>query len=373
MIKRFIIAILALSLVFGGIAWFNWFRDQMIKAAFAPKDPPPATVSTARAAAESWRRKIEAIGTLQAIQSVNVAAQISGVVKEIAFEAGQRVNKGDVLVKLDDNVLLAELRRLEAIKNMSVLTYDRQRQLNEKQFSAQATVDQAKATLDQNDADISRTRALIDQKTIRAPFTGELGVRMVNLGQYVDPGTKMVGLQSLDALYANLNMPEQRVAQLRVGQDVRIWVDAFKDKEFMGKITTIDPQLDQNNRTVLVQVTVPNTERLLRPGMFASGEVLLDRKDEVVTVPKTAIDFSLYGDSVYVVTVGDTDASGNTVRRVERRQVTLGDQHGERIAVTGLKANEEVVTAGQIKLRNNAPIVIDNTIALKPMRELLLK
>jgi multidrug efflux system membrane fusion protein len=373
MIKRFIIAILTLGVVFGGIAWFNWFRDQMIKAAFAPKDPPPATVSTVRATPESWRRKIEAIGTLQAIHSVDVAPQISGIVREIQFEAGQRVNKGDVLVKLDDNVLQAELRRLEAAKNMSKLTYERQRQLSEKQFSAQATVDQAKATLDQNDADIARARALIDQKTIRAPFTGELGVRHVNLGQYVDPGTKLVGLQSLDALYANLTFPEQRMADLRIGQDVRIWVDAFKGREFMGKITTIDPQLDQNNRTVLVQATVPNPEKLLRPGMFLNGEVLLERKDDVVTVPKTAIDFSLYGDSVYVVTAGETDANGNTVRRVERRAVTLGEQHGQRVAVTGVKPDEEVVTAGQIKLRNNAPVVIDNTIALKPSRELLVK
>ncbi len=373
MIKRFIIAVFALGLVFGGLAWFNMFRDQAIKAAFAPKDPPPATVSTARAAAESWRRKIEAIGTLQAIQSVDVAPQISGIVREIAFEAGQRVNKGDVLVKLDDNVLQAELRRLEAAKRMAVLTYDRQRQLSEKQFSAQATVDQAKATLDQNDADIARAKALIDQKTIRAPFAGELGVRMVNLGQYVDPGAKLVGLQSLDALYANLTLPEQRVSQLKIGQDVRIWVDAFKDREFMGKITTIDPQLDQNNRTVLVQATMPNPDRLLRPGMFISAEVLMEQKDDVVTVPKTAIDFSLYGDSVYVVTAGDTDAAGNTVRRVERRPVTLGDQHGERIAVGGLKPGEEVVTAGQIKLRNNAPVLIDNTIALTPRRELLVK
>jgi len=373
MIKRFIIAIIGLGIVFGGLAWFNNFRDQAIRAAFAPKDPPPATVSTARAAAESWRRKIEAIGTLLAIQSVDVAPQISGIIREIAFEAGQRVNKGDVLVRLDDNVLQADLRRLQAIRHLSTLTYDRQRQLSEKQFSAQATVDQAKATLDQNDADIARIRALIDQKTIRAPFAGELGVRLVNLGQYVDPGAKLVGLQSLDTLFANLTLPEQRVAQLRIGQEVTIWVDAFKDVEFTGKITTIDPQLDQNNRTVLVQVTVPNPDRLLRPGMFVSAEVRMEHKDDVVTVPKTAIDFSLYGDSVYVVTPGDGDTAGSGVRRVERRPVTLGEQHGERIAVGGLKPDEEVVTAGQIKLRNNAPVVIDNTIALKPRRERQLK
>ncbi len=365
MIKRFLIAAVLLGAVFGGLAWFNMFRDQMIRQAFAPKDPPPVTVSTARAMIDSWPRSIDAVGTLQAIRSVDVAPQVGGIVNEIAFEAGQRVKKGDVLVRLDVAVENADLKRLEAVRRMSQLTYDRARQLTEKQFSSQAALDQAKATLDTAEADIARIRALVDQKIVRAPFDGVLGVRLVNLGQYVAPGTKLVGLQQLDSLYANLTLPEQRLADLKVGQPVAIRVDTFRGREFTGRITTIDPQLDQANRMVLVQATIDNPEHLLRPGMFANATISLERIDRLVIVPKTAIDFSLYGDSVYVV-VDSTAADGARIKRAERRPVTTGDQRNGLIAIAkGVEEGEEVVIAGQVKLQNNAPVLVDNSIALR--------
>ncbi|MGQ0676504.1 MAG: efflux RND transporter periplasmic adaptor subunit [Rhodospirillales bacterium] len=366
MIKRFAVAALALAVVFGGIVGFNMFRDQAIKRAFAPKEPPPAVVSTAPATLDQWTRRIDAVGTLQAIQSVGVAPQVSGIVTEIAFEPGQRVNRGDVLVRLDDAVERADLKRLEAARHLARLTFDRQRQLSEKQFSSQATVDQAKATLEQAEADIARVKALIDQKTIRAPFAGVLGVREVNLVQFVGPGAKLVGLQSLDALYANLILPERRLADAKLGQTVIVTVDAFRDREFQGRITTIDPQLDQANRTVLAQATVDNPGLLLKPGMFANASVMLGIVDDIVAVPKAAVDLSLYGDSVFVVGAS-TDAQGKPVRRAERRAVTLGEQEGDRVAVLkGLRAGEEVVVAGQLKLQNNAPVLVDNAIALRP-------
>lgn len=366
MIKRFIIAGALLILVFGGLVGFNMFRDQAIKQAFAPKDPPPVTVSTAPAVIDQWRRRIDAVGTLHAIQSVGIASQVAGIVTEIAFEPGQRVNKGDVIVKLDDAVERADLRRLEAMRSMARLTFDRQKQLNEKQYSAQATLDQAKANLEQTEAEIARVRALIDQKVVRAPFAGVLGIREVNLGQYISPGTKLVGLQSLDALFANLILPEQRLADAKLGQAVSVRVDGYKDREFTGRLTTIDPQLDQGNRTVLAQATVDNPGHLLKPGMFTTAQIHLGITDEIVAVPKVAIDLSLYGDSVYVVNTS-TDAGGKPVRRAERRAVTLGEQDGNRVAVVkGLKPGEEVVIAGQVKLHNNAPVLVDNTIALRP-------
>ncbi|MCC7045667.1 MAG: efflux RND transporter periplasmic adaptor subunit [Alphaproteobacteria bacterium] len=365
MIKRFVIAIILLGAVFGGIAWFNMFRDQMIRQAFVPKDPPPVTVSSARALTESWPRQIDAVGTMQAIQTVDVAPQVSGIVSEIAFEAGQRVKKGDVLVRLDVSVETADLKRLEAVRRMSQLTFDRARQLTEKQFSSQAALDQAKATLDTSEADMARVRALMEQKVIRAPFNGVLGVRLVNLGQYVGPGTKLVGLQQLDALFANLTLPEKRLADVKVGQTVTIRVDTFRDRDFTGKITTIDPQLDQANRMVLVQATVENPDQLLRPGMFANASISLDRVEQLVVVPKTAIDFSLYGDSVYVVVDG-TDAAGAAIKRVERRPITVGDQKAGLVAITkGVRQGDEVVTAGQVKLQNNVPVLVDNSIALR--------
>lgn len=363
---RLLIAAVLLGGVFGGLWWFNNFRDEMIRQAFLPKDPPPATVSTARAMNETWQRQIEAVGTLQAIQSVDVAPQVSGIVNEIAFEAGQKVKKGDVLVRLDVAVEAADIKRLEAMRRMNQLTFDRARQLNEKQFSSQAALDQAKATLDTSEADMARIRALIDQKIIRAPFTGVLGVRYANLGQYVGPGTKLVGLQQLDSLFANLTLPEKRLAEVKVGQTVTIKVDTFRDREFTGRITTIDPLIDQLNRMVLVQVTVDNPEQLLRPGMFANAVISLDKAEQLVAIPKTAIDFSLYGDSVYVV-VDSTAADGKAIKRVERRPIAVGDQKGGLVAISkGVAAGDEVVIAGQVKLQNNVPVTVDNAIALKP-------
>lgn len=364
-IRLFIAAVL-LGGVFGGLWWFNNFRDEMIRQAFAPKDPPPATVSTARALNETWQREVEAVGTLQAIQSVDVAPQVSGIVNEIAFEPGQKVKKGDVLVRLDVAVEAADIKRLEALRRMNQLTFERARQLNEKQFSSQAALDQAKATLEQSEAEMARIRALIDQKVVRAPFSGVLGVRYVNLGQYVGPGTKLVGLQQLDTLYANLTLPEKRLADVKVGHTVAIKVDTFRDREFTGRITTIDPQIDQLNRMVLVQATVDNPDQLLRPGMFANAVISLDRAEQFVAIPKTAIDFSLYGDSVYVV-VDSTSADGKAIKRVERRPIVVGDQKGSLVAISkGVAAGDEVVTAGQVKLQNNVPVKVDNAIALKP-------
>jgi multidrug efflux system membrane fusion protein len=366
MIKRFLIAGALLALVFGGIVGFNVFRDHAIKQAFAPKEPPPVTVSTAPATLDSWPQRIDAVGTLRAIHSVDVAPQISGIVTEIAFEPGQRVAKGDVLVRIDDAVERADLKRLEAARWMAQSTFDRQKQLVEKQFTSQANMDQARATLNQTNADIARVKALIDQKVIRAPFAGVLGVRQVNLGQYVGPGTKLVGLQALERIWANLTLPEQRLAEVRVGQSVAVRVDAFKDREFTGTVTTIDPQLDQANRTVLVQATIDNPELLLRPGMFVNADISLGRSDNVVSVPKSAVDFSLYGDSVFVVS-STTNAEGKPVRRAERRPVAVGGQTGDRVAVLkGVAAGDEVVTAGQIKLQNNQQVLVDNAIALKP-------
>jgi multidrug efflux system membrane fusion protein len=366
MIKRFVVAGVLLALVFGGIVGFNMMRDRAIKQAFAPKEPPPATISTAPATLDLWPQHIEAVGTMQAIQSVDVAPQVSGIVVEILFEPGQRVNKGDVLVKLDDAVERADLKRLEAARWMAQTTFERQKQLVDKQYTSQANMDQARATLNQTDAETARVKALIDQKVIRAPFTGVLGVRHVNLGQYVGPGTKLVGLQSLERIWANLTVPERRLAETKVGQAVTVKVDAFKDRGFPGSITTIDPQLDQMNRTILVQATVDNAGLALRPGMFVNADISTGPGEQIVSVPKSAVDFSLYGDSVYVVQTA-TNAEGKPVRRVERRSVTLGPQAGDRVAVLkGVAAGDEVVTAGQIKLQNNQQVMVDNAIALRP-------
>ncbi|MBI1778228.1 MAG: efflux RND transporter periplasmic adaptor subunit [Proteobacteria bacterium] len=365
MVKRFLIAGVLLVVVFGGLIGFNLFRDQAIKKAFSSGQIPPVTVATDKATEESWPRRVGAVGSLQAIQTVDVAPQVSGLVSEIGFEAGQRVKKGDILVRLDDAVERADLKRLEATRRLAQLTYDRNVQLGQRQYSPQSSIDQAQATLEQTDADIARTKALIDQKVIRAPFAGMLGLRQVSLGQYVGPGSKLVGLEALDNLFTNMTLPQQSLAEIGVGQSVSVTVDAFKDKAFAGRVTAIDPRLDQVNRMVTVQATIANPDQLLRPGMFISGEIVLGAVDRLTTVPRMAVDYSLYGDSIYVVVPGGQGAEGKPVLKVERRSVQLGDQRGDRVAVLkGLVTGEEVVVAGQIKLQNGFTVVIDNSIKL---------
>ncbi len=367
MVKRFVVAAFLLVVVFGGIIGFNLFRDQAIKKVFSSGQIPPVTVSTEQARSEDWARELDAVGSLQAIQTVDVAPQVSGIVTEIGFEAGQSVKKGDALVRLDDAVERADLKRFEAARKLAQVTYERSVQLGVRQYTPQSTIDQAQATLEQSDADIAKTKALIDQKVVKAPFSGMLGLRQVNLGQYVGPGAKLVGLEALDALFANLTLPEQNLAALAVGEGATISVDAFKDRQFPGRVTAIDPRLDQVNRTIMVQVTVDNTERLLRPGMFVSAVIQLGKVERVVTAPKVAVDYSLYGDSIYVVAAGGQGPDGKPLAKAERRTVQLGDQRAGRVAVLkGVKPGEEVVTAGQIKLQNGFPVIVDNTISLLP-------
>jgi multidrug efflux system membrane fusion protein len=368
MVKRFAITGVLLLIVFGGLVGFNLFRDQAIRKVFTSGQIPPVTVSTEAARSEDWPRVLDAVGSLQAIQSVDMAPQVSGIVGEIDFEAGQRVKKGDVLVRLDDSVERADLKRLEAARKMAQLTHERNVQLGTRQYTAQSSIDQSQATLEQADADIARIKAVMDQKVIRAPFAGVLGLRQVNLGQYVGPGTKLVGLEALDTIYANLTLPEQRVSELAVGQEVAVAVDAFKGRAFAGRITAIDPRLDPVNRTVMVQATVGNPELLLRPGMFVSATIRLGQVDRVVSVAKIAVDYSLYGDSVYVVVAGAAASPGDKpVMKAERHAVQLGGQRGDRIAVLrGIEAGAEVVIAGQMKLQNGFPVIVDNTIKLTP-------
>lgn len=363
--KRVFFAGLAALVVFGGLIGFDIFRDKMIATVFANFVQPPVTVSTAEATVETWPRRFAATGSLTAIQSVDVAPQVGGTITEIAFESGQRVKKGDPLIHIDDAVERADLARLEASEKLAQITYERAVKLNERQFSSQAAVDQAKATLDQVRADIAKTKALIDHKLVRAPFTGVLGVREANLGQYVAPGTKIVGLEALDRLYANLTIAEQRLHDVKVGQTISFAVDTFENRRFTGQITAIDPRLDQMNRTILIQATVNNTDQLLRPGMFVGADIVGDAQAQFVTVPKSAVDYSLYGDSIYVVVPGESGPDGKPILKAERRSVEIGPENAERVAILhGLNGDEEVVTAGQIKLHSGAVVVVNNSMPL---------
>jgi membrane fusion protein (multidrug efflux system) len=379
MIKRFLIALIILAIFIGGLAYFQLvFKPQMIKEFLAKQAPPPATITAQAARSEEWVTKLPAIGTLIASQGVDVASQVAGIVTGIGFESDQDVPQGKKLVQLDVSVELADLASAEATQREADVAFKRVDDLLRRSVASEANVDTARAKRDTAAAAVNRIKALIAQKSIMAPFAGRLGIRKVELGQYVSPGLNLVTLQALDPIWVDFPMPEQNIGKLRRDQEIELSVDAFPGEVFKGEITSLDARVAQDTRTLLVRGSLPNPDRKLLPGMFADVSVLAGAPQNVVTVPRTAITYSLYGDSVYVVKpdekknapqkdAGASDGDKQEVFVVERRFVTTGQIREERVAITsGLAPGEQVVTTGQLKLKNGSRVVIDNSQELKP-------
>jgi len=375
MIKRFLIAFIILAVLIGGLAYFQLvFKPKMIKEFLASQTPPPATITAEAAKFEAWVERLPAIGTLIASKGVEIAAQVAGIVTELHFESDQAVPAGANLVQLDISVELADLASAEAILREAELSFKRQSDLLVKSVASEANVDTARAKRDSAAASVTRIKALIAQKTIIAPFAGRLGIRHVELGQYISPGLAMVSLQALDPIWVDFPMPEQNVGKLSVGQTIELTVGAFPGKVFTGTIASLDARVSQETRTLLVRGTLPNPDGTLLPGMFANVAVLVGKPADVVTVPRTAVTFSLYGDSVYVLKPLEgqpaPEKPEDTVFAAERRFIKTGQVRQERVVITaGLKAGEQVVTTGQVKLTNGSHVKVDNSQALVPPAE----
>ena len=359
--KRVLILMLvfiALAGLTGGLAWFHFvYKPEMIRGFIAAAPQPVTSVAVAEAREEEWLPRAPAIGTFRAAQGVDVAPQIGGVIVAINFESGQDVKKGSPLVQIDDSVEQADLKANQATLRNAELGLDRQRQLVSTNATTKAQLDAATAGRDSAAAQVDRTRALIAQKKLVAPFDGRLGLRRVDVGQYVSPGTPLVTLQQLDPMLIDFPMPEQRMGELKVGQTVEVEVDAYPGKIFKGKIGSIDARVSAETRNVLVRGEVDNPGQLLRPGMFGNVSVLVGESRKVVSAPRTAVSFSLYGDSVYVV-VPDEKAGGDALK-VERRFVRTGGTQGESVAIAeGVKSGERIVTEGQIRLQPGARVKI---------------
>ena len=378
MIKRFLIALIILGAFIGGLAYFQLvFKPQMIKEFLSQQVPPPATVTAQAAQTEKWVERLPAIGTLIASQGVDIASQVAGIVTALGFESGQEVPKGTKLVQLDVSIELADLASAEATLREADIAFKRQTDLLQKNVTSEANVDTALAKRDTAAAAMNRIKAVIAQKSIMAPFAGRLGIRKVELGQYISPGLPMVTLQALDPIWVDFPMPEQNIGKLQTRQVVELTVDAFPGKIFTGSVASLDARVSQETRTLLVRGTVPNRNGELLPGMFANVTVLSGAPADVVTVPRTAVTYSLYGDSVYVVKPEEPAPAAaaqpnpaSPVFVVERRFIRTGQERQDRVAVTtGLKAGEQVVTTGQIKLNNGSRVMIDNSQELKAPAE----
>lgn len=356
-----------LALVLGGLYGFNRFRERAIANFFAHNKPPPAEISAVVAKAGQVPHLAAGIGSLAAVHQVTVTPQVGGLVTKILFNPGTLVKAGDPLVQLDDGPERGDLANYEAQARYAALSLARAKALAQRQVGPQSTVDQAQSQLDQARAMILKTQALIDQKLIRAPFAGHLGVRQINLGQYLSPGTPIVSLTDLKELYVDFTLPSTMRAKIKTGQKVEIKADAFSGRTFAAKITTIDPQIRADTRMMTVQATMTNPKEELLPGMFVDASVVLPPEPDRVILPDTAVDYTLYGDSVYVVRQEGTDAHGKPVLKAFRVPVQTGERWGNHVAIlSGVKPGDRVVAAGQIKLQNGGDVIVSGNPPPQP-------
>jgi multidrug efflux system membrane fusion protein len=358
MLRWFIIVGLLLALLVGALVGFNAFRNAKIAEFFANMKPPPTPVTVAEAKSEVIPNLLTAVGDLAAVHQVNVTSDVSGRITDIMFTAGSTVTAGSPLVQLFDAPDQGDLANFKAQAVVGQLSLDRAKQLAARQFGPQSTVDSAQAAYDQAIAGIAKTQALISQKLVRAPFDGMLGVRHVEVGQFLTAGTQIVTLTDLSEIYANFTVTEKESATLKDGQTVRVVVDAYPGKVFEGKITTIEPQINTDTRNIHVQATIDNPDHILKPGMFTTTTVVLPDKVPVVTVPETAVDYTLYGDSVFVLTekkAEDGTTSLTAVRTFVRTGIRLD---GRAVIESGLKPGDRVVAVGQLKLQSGFAVAI---------------
>jgi membrane fusion protein, multidrug efflux system len=372
LVRWFIVVGTLLAVLVGGLVWFNYFRGKMIAQFFATMKPPPSSVNVAVAKSEIIPNLLIAVGDLAAVHQVNVTSDVNGRITDIQFTAGASVKAGTPLLQLFDAPEQGDLANFKAQQRVAQISLDRARQLAERQVGPQMTVDNAQAAFDQATASIAKTEAIISQKLVRAPFDGELGVRKVEVGQYLTAGTQIISLTDLSVLYANFTVTEKDSANLKVGQTVRIAVDAYPGRSFEGKITTIEPQIATETRNIRVQATIQNPEKILKPGMFVTTTVVLPDKPPVVTVPETAVDYTLYGDSVFLVSE-KKEEDGKTSLVATRTFVQAGKRiDGRAEILKGLKDGDRVVAVGQLKLQSGSPVTISTDpvppIPAKPPR-----
>jgi membrane fusion protein, multidrug efflux system len=366
MIRKISIAVFIVVLVLGGLAGVKALQIKKLIAQGKAYVAPPECVSSAVVQEEKWQGTLTAIGSITAVQGVTVTPEIPGIIREIAFESGAVVSKSNLLVKLDTSAEEAQLRALEAQEELARLNVARERTLRSQNMVSQAELDAAEATLKQTQGTADATRATIEKKTIRAPFAGRLGIRLVNLGQYLETGKPIVSLQSLTPVYAEFSLPQQELARLQTGMKVRVTTDAYPDRQFDGTLTAINPDLDQATRSVKLQATFANPDQLLRPGMFARAEVLLPEEQPVLVIPATAVLSATYGDSVYVIEPKEAKESGKPGLVVRQQFVRTGRARGDFVTVeSGLKAGERIVRAGIFKLRNGMAVTENNELVPK--------
>ena len=361
--KSMLIMLVAVTLVLGGVFGFQAFKSKMIAKVMAAQSNPLQTVSTIAVSFQEWQPRLEAVGSARAVNGANLSSQVAGIVSAIHFNSGADVQKGAPLLDLIADDDIAHLNALKAATELARVTYDRdKRLLPSKSVSAQQ-VDIDKWTLENNEAQVVQQKALVDYKSIKAPFAGRLGIRLVDLGQYLAAGTAIVTLQQLDPIFIDFYAPEKNLAQIRVGQSVVARIDAAPGQSFSGEISAVNSVVDAATRNVQIRATIKNSEQKLLPGMFTKVAINVGATQRVATLPQTAITYNSYGNIVFVVEESGKDAAGRPQLVARQKFVTTGETRGDQVAILGgVKEGDTVVGTGQIKLRNGSPIVVNNAV-----------
>jgi membrane fusion protein (multidrug efflux system) len=362
MLKRMIVMLVVMTAIIGGLGFIKFKQIQFAIAQGAAFQPPPEAVTTILAQQDEWPTTISAIGTTAAVRGVTIAADLPGTIDHISFESGTAVREGDVLIQLDTRSERAQLAAAEAQRDLARADFDRMQGLLSDSVISRSEFDRATADRRQTEARVGEIRAAIDRKTIRAPFSGILGLRQANLGQYLAGGDPIVTLQALQPIYVNFGVPQQSAGIVRKGGEVRIKVDELGGAVLEGRVTALDSIVDAATRNIQVQATVPNDHGMLRPGMFVQAEMMMGAGRPVITLPASAISYAPYGDSVFVVT-DLKGPNGQHYKGVRQQFVKVESSRGDQVGVaTGVNKGDEVVTSGVFKLRNGAAVQINNKV-----------
>ena len=362
--KRMVIMLIVVGVVLGGVIGFNFFKGYMMQKYMASAPIPPSTVSAMKADFQEWQPQLSAVGTLRAARGVDVTTEVAGLVRSINFKSGDEVKAGQILAQLNAEPDIAQLRALEAAADLAATVYERDKAQLAAEVISKAQVDADAADLKSKRAQVAQQAAMVERKTLRAPFSGKVGISIVNPGQYLNPADKLVTLQTIDPIYIDFFLPQQQLMQVSIGQPVTVTTDAFKSITFAGKVSAISPKVDPSTRNVQVEAVVTNSKKQLLPGMFANAKVSSGEPNRYITLPQTAITYNPYGETVFVVKPSDNkDAKGNASLVAQQVFVTTGPTRGDQVAIVkGIDPGTLVVTSGQAKLKNGAPVVINNTV-----------
>ena len=362
MVKRMLVMLAAVIVLLGGLAFVKYHQVQTAVAASQSFAPPPEAVTSIVAKQTAWPNTINVIGTMEAVHGVTVSADLPGTVAKINFESGKSVKAGDILVELDTRQERAQLASRQAQHELSNLNYDRAKNLANAGVVSRQDYDRANADQRQTEANVSEIKATIDRKIIRAPFSGILGLRKVNLGQYLAAGAAIVSLQSLDPIYVDFGVPQEAALKVQVGRQLVVTSDDVPGREFHGQVTALDSLVDQTTRNIQIQATLRNLGGKLRPGMFVQVDATSGAPGKFITLPSSSINYAPYGDSVFIIT-DLKDPKGQTYRGVRQQFVKVGSSRGDQVAIlSGVNPGEEVVTSGVFKLRNGAAVQVNNKV-----------